>query len=54
MSTCECQRFASHHDPGQCVNARAHHVRRDGVDIWVCVDCILSGDKRHVPLRDLV
>lgn len=53
MNTCECQKPSVHHEPGECDGRVAHRVRRDGVDIDVCHNCILSTDKRHIPRGEL-
>ncbi len=48
-ATCECAKYADHHEPDECQGTARVRVRRDGVDINVCHDCTLTGYKRHIP-----
>lgn len=41
---CQCPTEADHHKAHQCKGRAVHHVTRDGVELWVCVNCILTTD----------
>ncbi len=43
---CQCNRYSVEHDAGKCVKKPEFNVRRFEVgDIWVCDNCLVSGDQ---------
>lgn len=50
MTKCECPDAGMEHGAGRCPRGASYRVRREGVEMTVCVDCILSRDTDRVEL----
>jgi len=49
---CQCNQVAFDHSAGCCPKVGTIHAERAGVELWLCVDCILSSDVKLDPEDD--
>lgn len=46
MKQCECSVESVSHKPNCCPEEGTRKYKRNGKEVWLCIDCILPGDER--------
>jgi hypothetical protein len=49
---CQCDRVGVDHSANLCPKVGTIRIDRNGVELWVCVDCIFSPDVKLDPEDD--